>query len=268
MSDFATSADGTLIAYDRYDPPEGTAAGVPSVIFVAAAMQFRAFAPGTGELAAAVAERGLSVLVYDRRGRGESRAAGPFDLDRELEDLAALVTAAGGRAGLVGNSSGGAICLAAAAAGVPVSGIALWELPLGPELGSEGAEFAAELRERVASGNGAATIEYYMRDMPPEWLEGAKRSPAWPTMTAISPTLVPDAEALAWTQSAPHAELFGRIEAPVLAMYGTETLPLFPPAAEAVVAAVPNGRIAVLAGRDHGWDQAEMAKALADFFTE
>ena len=66
-------ADGTQIAYDRYDPPEGAAAGVPPVIFVAAAMQFRAFAPGTGELAAAVAARGVSVLVYDRRGRGESR---------------------------------------------------------------------------------------------------------------------------------------------------------------------------------------------------
>ena len=242
-------------------------AGVPPVILVAAAMQFRAFAPGTGELAAAVAARGVSVLVYDRRGRGESEAEGPYSLTKEIEDLSALVAAAGGRAGLVGNSSGGAICLAAAAAGVPVSGIALWELPLGPELGSDGAEFVAGLREKVAAGDGGATVEYYMEDMPPEWIAGAKQSPAWPTMMAISPTLVPDAEALAWTQSAPHAELLGGIEAPVLAMYGSETLPLFPPAAEAIVAAVPNGRTAVLAGRDHGWDRDEMTTTLVEFFT-
>ena len=266
MSEFAISADHTKIAYTRYDPPAGAAAGVPPVIFVAAAMQFRAFAPGTGELAAALAARGVSVLVYDRRGRGESEADEPYSLTKEIEDLRALVATAGGRAGLVGNSSGGAICLAAAAAGVPVSGIALWELPLDTELGPEGAEFVAGLRRHVAAGDAAATIEYYMRDMPPEWLARAKQSPAWPTMMAIGPTLVPDAEALAWTQSAPHAELLGDIDAPVLAMYGSETLPLFPEAAAAIVAAVPNGRTAVLAGRDHGWDREEMAETLAGFF--
>ena len=262
-----TSQDGTQIAYDRYDPPEGAAVDAPPVIFVAAAMQFRGFAPATDQLAAAVAERGVSVVVYDRRGRGESSSEGPFTLEHEIEDLSALVTAMGGRVGLVGNSSGGAIALAAAARGIPLSGIALWELPLDTELGAEGAEFAAGLRERVTAGDPAGTIEYYMQDMPPEWLEGAKQSPAWPTMKAISPTLVPDAEALAWTQSAPHAELFGGIEAPVLVMYGSETLPLFPEAAAAVVAAVPNGRTAVLAGRDHSWDADEMTRALADFFT-
>ena len=104
-----------------------------------------------------------------------------------------------------------------------------------------------------------------MQDMPPEWLEGAKRSPVWPVMTSISATLIPDAEALAWTQSAPHRELFGSIGVPVLAMHGTEALPLFPPAAEAIAAAVPHGRVATLAGREHGWDLEEMTRALADF---
>ena len=258
MTDYATSADGTRIAFDQYGSG-------PAVIFVAGAMQFRAFDPQTAELARALAAEGFTVAVYDRRGRGESVSSGPFTLAAELADLRTLIDAVGGRAGLVGNSSGGAIALAAASAGLPVTALALWEVPLDAELGSEGAEFLAGLRERVEAGDKVGTIEFYMRDMPPEWLEGARQSPAWPVMTAISATLIPDAEALAWTQSAPHRELFGSIRVPVLAMYGTETLPLFPPAAEAIVAAVPDGRVATIAGREHGWDLAEMVRALADF---
>ena len=258
MTEYATSTDGTRIAFDRYGSG-------PAVIFVPAAMQFRAFAPQTGDLAAALAAKGFTVAVYDRRGRGESVSPGPFSLAAELEDLRALIDAAGGRAGLVGNSSGGAIALAAASAGLPVTAVALWEVPLDAELGSAGAEFLAGLRERVEAGDEVGTIEFYMRDMPPEWLERARKSPAWPVMTAISATLVPDAEALAWTQTAPHADLFSPIGVPVLAMYGTEALPLFPPAAEAVAAAVPDGRVATLAGHEHGWDLTEMTKVLADF---
>ena len=258
MTEYATSADGTRIAIDRHGSG-------PAVIFVAAAMQFRAFAPQTGELAKSLAEQGFTVAVYDRRGRGESVSPGPFSLAAELEDLRAVIDAVGGRAGLVGNSSGGAIALAAASARLPVTAVALWEVPLGAELGSEGAEFLAGLRERVDAGDEVGSVEFYMKDMPPEWLDRARQSPAWPVMTAISATLLPDAEALAWTQSAPHAELFSPIEAPVLAMYGTEALPLFPTAAEAVVAAVPDGRVSTVAGREHSWDFAQMTKALADF---
>jgi pimeloyl-ACP methyl ester carboxylesterase len=258
VTEYATSADGTRIAFDRYGSG-------PPVIFVAAAMQFRAFSPQTGDLAAALAAKGFTVVVYDRRGRGESESRGPFTLAAELEDLRALIDAAGGRAALVGNSSGGAIALAAAAAGVPVTAVALWEVPLGTEVGSEGAEFLAGLRQRVEAGDKVGTIEFYMHDMPPEWLERARQSPAWPVMTAISATLIPDAEALAWTQSAPHRELFSSIGVPVLAMHGTESLPIFPPAAKAIAAAVPEGRVTIIAGRDHGWDRAEMAQALADF---
>lgn len=258
MTDFATSADGTRIGFDRY----GTG---PAVIFVPAAMQFRYFAPQSGQLAAALAAEGFTVAVYDRRGRGESVAPGPFTLDAELADLRALIDAVGGSAALVGNSSGAAIALAAAAAGLPVTAVALWEVPLDAELGPEGAEFLAGLRERVGAGDEVGTIEFSMRDMPPEWLERARQGPAWPTMTAISATLVPDAEALAWTQSAPYPELFGSIPVPVLAMHGTEALPIFPVAAAAVVAAVPDGRVATVAGRDHSWDQSAMVQVLADF---
>ncbi len=124
---------------------------------------------------------------------------------------------------LFGFSSGASIALAAAAAGLPVSKLALFEVPLDPEGGSEGAVFLSELRERIAAGDRAGTLEVYMADMPPEVLEGAKQSPAWPTMLEVAPSLEADAESLAWTQSAPRAELWRGISAPTLVMVGEQT---------------------------------------------
>ena len=108
----------------------------------------------------------------------------------------------------------------------PVSRLVFFEAPLDAEGGDEGAVFLEELRERIAAGDRVGTLEVYMADMPPEWLEGAKRSPGWPTMLEIAPSLEPDAESLAWTQSAPRAELWRGITAPTLALVGEQTMPI------------------------------------------
>jgi pimeloyl-ACP methyl ester carboxylesterase len=260
MTEFVTSSDDTRIAYDRLGSG-------PSVILVGGAMQFRAFDPQTGQLAARLAERGFTVVNYDRRGRGESAGRGPYILDSEIADLRALIAElGGGPAALFGSSSGGAICLAAAAAGLPVSKLALWEVPLGPELGTDGAEFLAGLQERIASGDEEATIAFYMRDMPAEWVEAAREGPAWPIMKAVSPSLAPDAEALAWTQSRPRADLWDSVQVPVLVLVGEETLPFFPVAAESIVGSVSDGRSARVPAANHSWELGPMVDVLAEFF--
>jgi pimeloyl-ACP methyl ester carboxylesterase len=259
MTEFVTSSDDTRIAYDRLGSG-------PSVILVGGAMQFRAFDPQTGQLAARLAERGFTVVNYDRRGRGESAGRGPYVLDSEIADLRALIAELGSPAALFGSSSGGAICLAAAAAGLPVSKLALWEVPLGPELGTDGAEFLAGLQERIASGDEEATIAFYMRDMPPEWVEAARQGPAWPIMKAVSPSLAPDAEALAWTQSRPRADLWSSVRIPVLVLVGEETLPFFPAAAESIVTSVPDGRSTRVPATNHSWELGPMVDVLAEFF--
>jgi pimeloyl-ACP methyl ester carboxylesterase len=259
MTEFVTSSDNTRIAYDRLGSG-------PSVILVGGAMQFRAFDPQTGQLAARLAERGFTVVNYDRRGRGESAGRGPYVLDSEIADLRALIAELGSAAALFGSSSGGAICLAGAAAGLPVSKLALWEVPLGPELGTDGAEFLAGLQERIASGDEEATIAFYMRDMPPEWVEAARQGPAWPIMKAVSPSLAPDAEALAWTQSRPRAELLSSLRIPVLVLVGEETLPFFPAAAESIVASVSDGRSTRVPATNHSWEVGPMVDVLAEFF--
>ena len=262
MTQFVTSADGTRIAYDR----EGSG---PPVILVGGAMQFRAFDPTTVEMAHALAAHGFDVVNYDRRGRGESPADAPITLAQTIGDLRALTdqltAGADDAVALFGNSSGAAIALAAASALLPISKLVLFEAPLDPEGGPEGAEFLAGLRERIAAGDDARTVEYFMRDMPPEWLEQSKASPGWPTMTAMAPSLEPDAESLAWTQSAPRAELWRGITQPTLVLVGAQTLDLMGAAADSIVANLANARRATIPAAEHAWDPRTMALTIAEF---
>ncbi len=258
MSDFVTSGDGTRIAYDTLG--DGAA-----VILVGGAFQYRSFDPTTTEMARQLATQGFTVINYDRRGRGESVATGPFTLAREVEDIYALIDASGGEASLYGSSSGGSIALAAAAAGLEVTKLALWEVPLDEELGTEGAEFLAGLRERIAAGDNERVVEYFMHDMPPEWVEGSRQSEAWPLMCAIAPTLEADSESLAWSQSAPRAELWATVKQPTLVLVGEDTLPIMPVAADSIVRALPNAQLRRIPATDHQWDVATMTPVLAEF---
>ena len=123
MTEFTTTATGDRVAYDL------RGAG-PALIFVAGAGPFRAIDPWTTETAERAAQQGITTLVFDRLGRGESPAEGRLDLDRELDAIQPLLNVVGGSAVLCGHSSGCSISLRAAAAGLPVEGLALWEAPL------------------------------------------------------------------------------------------------------------------------------------------
>ncbi len=262
MSEYVISADGTRIAFDR----QGSG---PPVILVDGAFQFRAFDPTTAELQQLLAERGFAVVRYDRRGRGESPAHAPITLAQTIEDLRAIVDeltdGADDAVALFGNSSGGAIALAAAAVGLPVSKLVLFEVPLDDELGTDGAEFLDGLRERIAVGDGSATVEYFMSDFPPEWVEGAKHSDAWAVMTGLAPSLEPDSESLAWTQSAARSALWAGIAAPTLVLVGSETLDVMRPAADSLVANLPHAELREVAASDHRWEPREMAITVAEF---
>ncbi|MEV7231119.1 MULTISPECIES: alpha/beta fold hydrolase [Polymorphospora] len=261
MTEFVTSADGTRIAFDV----EGDG---PPVILIGGAMQFRAFDPDTVQLAHRLAARGFTVVNYDRRGRGESGAGSVGALESEIDDLAALVGRVGGRAALYGSSSGAVIALWAAQAGVGATRLALWEAPLALEGQGDGGETLRGLRERIAAGDHEGAVEFFMRDMPPEWLAGSKAGPAWPVMVGIAPSLVADAAALTRAQEAPWARQWSAVDVPVLAIVGERTLPLFPPAAAALVAALPRARRVTVPGTDHGWQLDAMTDTLAGFLTD
>jgi pimeloyl-ACP methyl ester carboxylesterase len=105
-----TSADGTVVDYDRYG--DG-----PTVILVGGAIQYRGIDERTTRMANLLAEQGYTAVDYDRRGRGRSGDTAPWALEREVEDVAALIAAVGGPAVLYSSSSGATVTLAAATSG-------------------------------------------------------------------------------------------------------------------------------------------------------
>src|SRR5215831_6847519 len=184
-----TSRDGTTIAFDR-------SGDGPPVILVGGATQYRAFDPSTAGLAALLAGR-FTVLNYDRRGRGDSGGTEPYAVEREVEDLDALITHAGGSAALYGSSSGGNLALEAAARGVGATKLALWEpnflvddsRPPLPD------DYVAQLEERVAAGRRGDAVEYFLTTavgLPAEYLGPMRESPMWAGMEQVAHTLAYD----------------------------------------------------------------------------
>ena len=114
------SKDGTRIAYERMGSG-------PAVVLIDGALCSRAFGP-MPKIAALLKDH-FTVYLYDRRGRGESGDTQPYSKAREVEDIGALVQAAGGAAFAVGLSSGAALALEAAASGLPLRKLAVYEPP-------------------------------------------------------------------------------------------------------------------------------------------
>lgn len=253
MSDFVTTATGDRVAYDR----RGSG---PALIFVPGAGPWRAIDPTTTETAELLVQQGVTTIVYDRVGRGESFAPGAIELDREVAAIAALIDAVGGGAVLCGHSSGCSISLyAAAAARLPVTGLALWEAPLAPP-GSGAREWAETVSRHIDAGELESALRHYMRDMPPEILEFVLNTPA---MVDQAGSLKADADSLVWAESAPHAKLFGGIAVPTVALIGAETYDIMRPAAESIAAAVPGATWREVPGAQHSWQPKAMADELA-----
>jgi pimeloyl-ACP methyl ester carboxylesterase len=259
MTEYIVTSRGDRVAYDRF----GTGVG-PAVIFVAGAGPFRAIDPVTTATAAALADSGVTAIVYDRLGRGESPADGPIDLDRELAAIGALLGVAGGGATLCGHSSGCSIALAAAASGLAVEGLVLWEAPLGPEDGGA-REWAEEVTRRIRTGDLEGALAHYMKDMPAEFFAALRKSPVYPVLTAQAGSLQPDAESLSWAESAPLNVLLADIHVPVDVLLAEETLPIMEQAADAIVAALPGASQKRIRGAEHSWEAGAMAAELTRF---
>ncbi|GEK80452.1 alpha/beta fold hydrolase [Agrococcus baldri] len=252
------TGEGDRIGFDRFG-----AEGAPGVVFIAGAGPFRAMDPTTTETARLAAEQGAQTLVYDRLGRGDSQAEGELTLERELAAIAAAIDAVGGSAALVGHSSGCSIALAAADAGLPVTALALWEAPIGQFEGGA-AQFEADFLRHLDAGDHEAAQKEYMRDMPPEFLEGAMQDPAWPQIVLGSRSYRADARSLAWAEELPAEERYARITMPVLVMVGRETFPGMRETADVLVAAIPGARFRTMPGAMHEWEPGRMAAAIAE----
>jgi pimeloyl-ACP methyl ester carboxylesterase len=257
------SKDRTAIAYSKVGSG-------PALIIVTGATAFRAFDPNLAVLADLLAPK-FTVVTYDRRGRGESGNTLPFSPQREIEDIAALVEMAGGRASLLGYSSGAVVALEAAASGLPIDRVVMYEPPFVlPGTGfPPAADYVETLNRMTASGDKDAAPAYFMQSvgMPPEAIEGAKASPMWPIMQSIGPTIAYDGQFMfdGYYTAGKFPERWKHATMPVLVLNGDASFPFMPAAADAVAAALPNATRKVLAGQDHGPKPEVMAPVLREF---
>ena len=183
------SPDGTPIAYEQ------TGSG-PAVILVGSALADRS---DTRKLAALLAAQ-FTVINYDRRGRGDSGDTQPYAVEREIEDLDALIRAAGRAASVFGSSSGAVLALRAAAAGLPIERLALFEPPFRLDLddGALSADYEARLADLLAAGRRGDAVSLFMSravGVPRAGLLFMRLWPGlWAKLTAMAPTLLYAAE--------------------------------------------------------------------------
>ncbi|NUP76981.1 MAG: alpha/beta fold hydrolase [Nonomuraea sp.] len=246
-----TSSDGTRIAFEQAG--EG-----PAVVLVDGAMCYRGAGPNT-PLAAELA-RSFTVCTYDRRGRGESGDGAAFAVEREVEDLAAVIGRAGGDVRVFGHSSGAVLALEAALAGVPIARLALFEPPpLGEESG-----LSDELDKLVREGRRGEAVEAFQLavGIPPEMVAGMRESPFRPALEAIAPTLVYDTRL---TGSASPGR-YAAVGVPALLLDSESSPERLRESTRLMAETVPGARRRSLPGAFHGVDPDVLAPVLAEFF--
>jgi pimeloyl-ACP methyl ester carboxylesterase len=255
-----TSADGTAIAYER------SGSGAPVILVGGALCDRASFRPYAKAM-----EADCTVVTYDRRGRGDSGDTDSYAVDREVEDLGALITALGGTAAAYGHSSGAALVVEGAATGLPITKMALHEPPYGQddeESRRHSDEAGAKVLGLLAEGRQTAAVHLFltMAGMPEEAAAGMAGQPG---MAEIAHTLAYDFAVMG--NASPGGtvpfDLLGKLTQPTVAICGTASAPFMIEATRAVCKALPAGRLAELDGQQHAVPPEVLAPVLVDFFT-
>ncbi len=256
--DTVASADGTRITFER------TGTG-PTLVIVDGAMCSMAFGPSE---ATAVALSGdFTVYRYDRRGRGDSTDTKPYAVAREIEDLSAVIAAAGGSAFVYGISSGAGLALEAAASGAPITRLVLFEPPYTAEGGdaTQQREDTRRMDALLRAGRNGQAVELFFSwvGMPDEAVAQMRSSPLWPALEAVAPTIAYD-NAVMGDGTVPHVRA-GRIGIPTLVIGGSLSPEGLRHAAQSVATAIPRARYRDLEGQSHAASPEVLAPLLKEF---
>ena len=262
--DTVVSRDGTQIAYDRLG------AG-PAVIMVGAALSQRRFDPLNEALAEALAAR-FTVYRYDRRGRGDSGFTAPYAVEREIEDIDALVTASGGTAYVYGISSGAVLALEAARRLPGITKLAMYEPPFivddsRPPLP---ADYVERLDTLVAEGRRGDAVELFLTaavGMPAEYVAPMRAEPFWAGMEAVAHTISHDGRIVRDSMAGtPLPAEWATLDTPTLVADGGATEPFLSHGADTLGALLPHAVRRTLPGQTHAVEAAALAPVLTEFF--
>lgn len=255
--DRTRSADGTPLAYERRG--DG-----PPVVLVGGAL---GTAASDGPLADLLAAR-FTVLTYDRRGRGGSGDPGGYAVEREIEDLAAVIEEAGGGARVHGTSSGGVLALRAAAAGLPVTHLSVYEPPFDPAVrpGRPPGDHVARTRALLAEGRTGDALALFLglTGTADELVARMREAPVWAELTAVAHTLPYDYAVLG-DGSVPLC-LLHEVPVRVMVTDGGASPPAVRETARLVAEALPRGRHRTLTGQTHDASPYVLAPVLETFF--
>ncbi|MFI0468198.1 alpha/beta fold hydrolase [Saccharopolyspora sp. 5N102] len=259
------SRDGTEIAFERSG--EG-----PAIVLVASALADRSDAAKLAALLAA----DFTVINYDRRGRGASGDAADYAVEREIEDIAALIDHVGGSASLFGSSSGAVLALRAAAAGIGVERLALYEPPFVVADGPFGPprDFARQVDSLLADDRRGEAVKHFMtkaQDMPAFMVNAMRLFPGpWSKLKAMAHTLPYDIAVMGDTQQGEplDADPWSAAAMPTLVLTGGKSPAGFHDAARAVAGVLPAAEHRTLPGLNHGavmMAPKKLAPVLAEF---
>lgn len=246
-----TSKDGTSIGFDQ-------SGHGPAIILVVGAFNDRA----TGAPLAQFLERQFTVFNYDRRGRGESGDTAPYALEREIEDLEALIAQAGGAAGVFGYSSGAILALRAASHGLGISRLALYDPP---PTGAKAGQLAPQLTELITAGRRGEAVELFQTEavgIPAAIVAQMRNAPFRPALEKMAHTLVYESIIL---QALPTG-LIASVKAPTLVIDGEKSPEVMRQTAQSLAEALPTGRYRTLEGQTHDIVPAVVAPVLEEFF--
>ncbi len=260
----ATSADGTRIAYDELGKG-------PPLILVGGALNTRSFGPN-GSLVPLLAER-FTVIHYDRRGRGDSGDTPSWAVDREIEDLDALIEATGGSACVYGISSGAGLALEAASHGLAIEKLAIYEAPFivddsRPPLADD---YLARLQGLVESDRRGDALRMFMREgvgLPRVFVALMRVMPAWSQLKAAAHTLPYDAAIVFDYQKGRPlpAEHWSSATMPTLVAVGGKSSDSMRNAMQALADVLPNAQHRTLDGQTHLVKAEALAPVLIEFF--
>jgi len=259
-----TSRDGTSIAYTRIG-------NGPPLIIVDGALCHRAFGPSAA-VANALSDH-FTVITYDRRGRGESGNDSPYVVEREVEDIAALIGFTGESVFLLGISSGVALALEAANRGLAIRKLALYEAPFIVDRAREplADDYLAQLKTMIAEDRRSDALKHFMGavQVPRIFVFVMSLMPAWSKLKAVAPTLVHDISIVDPFQHGRPlpAGRWKSVTMPTLVMDGGKSPMWMRNAQRALAAVLPNATTRTLPGQTHMVKATVLAPAVVEFFS-